>query len=239
MATGEGLIARFDRIPGASAKGVLDEPLRLPAVLGNVSVEEEAHHVEFETIAGGQFSQPGQGGSGARQLRGLNLEALTLDYDAEWLVESGQDPEDVKAMLYAILRSKKPVTMVLVVKWGEPKPMVRMNVTFRSVHEELRQQENDTRYFQIAIKEWRAQSVERKGEKEGRKPGVKFPTTVALKETDTLQSLAHEYYGRYEFWRDIRDANGISKKFGQNTRIVSLSAYSVGSRLKLPKIKVK
>lgn len=236
MSTGEGLIARFDRIPGETAKGVLAEPLRLPAVLGNVSLDEEAHHTDFETIAGGQFSQPAQGGSAARQLRGSTLEALTLDYDADWLVESGQDPDHVKATLYAILRSKKPVTMMLVVKWGEPQPMLRMNCTFRSVHEELRQQENDTRYFVLAIKEWRSQSIERKGEKEGRKPGVKFPTTVQLKSTDTLQSLAHEYYGRYEFWRDIRAANGISKKFGQSTPLVSLPAYKVGSSLKLPRV---
>lgn len=234
MATGEGLIVRFDRIPGATPKGVLDQPLRLPAVLGAVSVEEEAGHSEFDTISGGQFSQPTQGGSGSRKLRGLSLEALTLDYDAEWLVESGQDPEAVKAMLYAILRSKKPVTMMIVVKWGEPNPMLRMNCTFRSVHEELRPAENDTRYFVLGIKEWRTQSIERKGEHEGRKPGVKFPTTVQLKSSDTLYSLAHEYYGRYEFWRDIRAANGISKKFGQSTPIVSLPAYKPGSSLKLP-----
>jgi nucleoid-associated protein YgaU len=75
--------------------------------------------------------------------------------------------------------------------------------------------------------------------KESRKPGVKFPTTVKIKSSDTLQSLAHEFYGRYEFWRDIRDDNGISKKFGQNTRLVTLPKYKVGSKIKLPKIKVK
>lgn len=235
MSTGEGVICRLQRIPGVTPKGVLDSPLRLPAVINAVAIEEESQHSEYTTVSAGQFSQGAQGGSVARLLRGLDLEALTLDYDAAWLTESGQEPDDVKAQLYAILRSHKAVEMMLVVKFGET-PMLRINCTFRSVREELKPQETDTTYYVISIKEWRDPSVERKGSKEGRKPGVKFPTTHALKDTDTLESLAHDFYGKYEYWRDIRDANGISKQFGQNTPLVSLARFKVGSNVKLPKI---
>lgn len=239
MSTGEGLIAKFSRIPGVTPKGVLDSPLRLPAVLNSVAIEEESQHSEYDTVSAGQFSQGAQGGSVARKLRGLDLEALTLDHDAAWLVESGQDPDEVKATLYAILRSHEAVEMMLVVKFGESEPLLRINCTFRSVREELKPQEIDTLYFVLSIKEWRDPSVERKGEKEGRKPGVKFPTTKKLDSNDTLNSLAHEYYGRYEFWRDIRDTNGITKQFGQSTPLVQLARFKVGSTIKLPKIAVK
>lgn len=236
----QGIRCRLSRIPGETPKGVLDSPLTLPAVLGKIEVEEEAQHTEYSTVSAGQFSQGAQGGSDARMLRSLTLEALTLEWDAKWLTEHGLDSDAVRGSLYAILRSKKAVEMLLILDPSDPSSTEeRWNVTFRSVQRVLREQEPDTRYYTIAIKEWRDPSVERRGSKEGRKPGVKFPATHALTDTDTLQSLSHEFYGRYDFWRDIRDANGISKRFGQNTRLVTLSRYKVGSNIKLPKIKVK
>lgn len=237
----EGVRCRLSRIPGETPKGVLDAALVMPALLGDIEIEEEAQHTEYSTVSAGQFSQGAQGGSTARMLRAITLEGLTLEWDASWLVEHGQDPETVRGALAAILRSKKPVELLLTLRPTDASasPELRMNVTFRTVKRVLKAGEGDTRYYTIGIKEWRDPTVERRGTKEGRKPGVKFPTTHPLKSTDTLNSLAHEYYGRYEFWRDIRDDNGISKKFGQNTHLIDLAKYKVGSKIKLPKIKVK
>lgn len=238
MSNAEGVIAKFQAIKGETPKGVLDSPLRLPAVIGNITAEEESNHSEYETVADGQFSQAQQGGGNARMLRALDgLEAIALNYDAPFLVETGQDPADVKNRLTAILRSHKAVEMMLVPRFGDA-PLLRMYVTFRSVREELRQQENDTLYFVVSIKEWRNPSVERKGSthKAARKPGVQFPTTKKLDANDTLHSLSNDYYGSYEFWRDIRAANGITPKFGQSTPLVQLPRFKVGSVIKLPKI---
>lgn len=236
----EGARCRFSRIPGQTPKGVLDSSLTLPAVIGNLELEEEAQHTDYTTLSAGQFSERAQGGTVARMLRAINVEGLTLDWSAAWLVEQGLTAEAVKGALAQVLRSKKPVEMLLMVGTDPTvEPMVRMNVTFRGLKWTLRTQENDTRYLNLTIKEWRDASVERKGTVEGRKPGVKFPATHALNKTDTLQSLAHEFYGTYSLWRDIRDANGISKKFGQKTPLVKLDRYKTGSIIKLPKIKAK
>lgn len=237
MSDGEGLIAKFQGIRGETPKGVLDSPIRLPAVLNNVTIEEESSHSEYLTVADGQFSQAQQGGGKARMLRSVEgLETLTLDYDASWLVESGQDPQDVKDRLVAILRSHKAVEMLLVLKWGE-KPLLQMGVTFRSVREELRAGESDTLYFVVGIKEWRHPSASRNSsQKASRKPGSKLPTTKKLDSNDTLNSLSHEFYGSYGFWRDIRAANGIDKKFGQSTPLVNLQRFKVGSVVKIPAI---
>jgi LysM repeat protein len=234
----EGAIARFDAIKGVTGKGVLDEPLRLPAVLNTITVSEEAAHTEYDTVSAGQFSMPSQGGASARKLRGLDLETLTVSYPARFLVERNLDADDVRDRLFAILRSKKPVMLTLVVRWGEPKPLVRMSITFRSISEELRPGESDTRYFTITIKEWRDTSVDRKSSKASRKPGVTLPTTHKLSATDTLESLAFEYYGSYGDWRAIRDANGISKRFGQAVALVKLGRYKVGSTVKVPRLGV-
>lgn len=236
----EGLRCRFSAIEGETPKGILGASLVMPAVLGNLEVEEEAQHAEYTTVSDGQFSQGAQGGQTARMLRAVTLEGLTLTWDAKWLVASGQDPEAVRGQLLAILRSKRAVSMLLTV--GRPptsSPELRMDVTFRSVRRTMKAGETDTRYFNVSIKEWRDPSAKRRGSKASRKRGTKLPTTIKLTAADTLQSLAHSYYGSYSDWRDIRDANGISTKFGQSTPIVSLPRYKVGSTLKIPKIKVK
>lgn len=234
----EGLRCRLTAIPGETPKGILSKPMTLPALLGNLEVEEEAQHSEYTTVSAGQFSQGAQGGTTARMLRSLSLEALTLTWDAAWLVEADVEESDVRGALFAILRSKKPVEMLVTLDEDvSADAELRMDVTFRSVRRVIRAKEVDTRYYTLTIKEWRDPSTKRRGSsKQGRKPGVRFPTTTKLKSASTLSSLAQEFYGRADYWRDIRDANGISKKFGQNTPLVSLSRFKVGSTIKLPRV---
>ena len=229
----EGIRVRLSRVAGETPRRVLDHPLVLPATMGTLSIEEESLHTEYTTVSAGQFSQGAQGGSVARQLRTTDIETLTLTWDAAWLVRRGLDPERVRRELEAVLRSHKAVELLVTLGDGGP-PELRVYCTLRTIKRELRPGETDTRYYTVSIKEWRDPSVKRRGQKEGRKPGVTFPLTVKLKATDTLHSLAHEYYGRYEFWRDIRDANGSPKRFGQNTPLVKLGRFKVGSKIKMP-----
>lgn len=231
----EGLMARLSAIPGHTPKGVLDSPLILPAILGNLDVTEEAQHNEYMTVAAGQFSQGAQGGTVARTLRSTELEAITLAWDADWLIETGLTDEEVRGKLAQILRSKKPVELLLTLD-EEGDPELRMDVTFRSMRRTLRTQENDTRYYSIGIKEWRDPSVERRGSTQSAKPGIKFPHMHPLVAGDSLASLAEDFYGSASHWRAIRDANGITTKFGQSTPLVSLGRYKVGSKIKLPKL---
>lgn len=231
----EGLLARFDRIDGVTAKGLLTKPLTLPAVLNNVAVDEEAAHSEYDTVSAGTFSQEALGGTTARKLRAVELEALTLSYDAAFLVSSGQDDETIEQELMQVLRSKKAVTLTLTLPWGNTGVFLRMNVTLRSVRKEMKAQEPDARYFTVSIREWRDAKVGRRSShSKGRKTGVTLPTTHKLTAADTLESLAKDFYGRYDEWRTIRDANGISKKFGQSTPLVKLGRYKKGSTIKIP-----
>jgi nucleoid-associated protein YgaU len=139
------------------------------------------------------------------------------------------------------LRSKKPVHMLVTLSPHPlPRPELDMLVTLRRLTRELRPGERDTRYMSIDFKEWRDSSVRRRQHEapgSSRKRGVKLPTTHKLKATDTLYSLAHEYYGTYGPWRLIRDANGIPKRFGAKTKIVTLPGhFKVGHKLKIPQV---
>lgn len=236
---GEGVRCRLSRVPGETSKGVLDHAITLPAVLGDIDVTEEAQHTEFLTVSGGQFSQ-GQLGRRARMLRSIDLEGLALEWNASWLIERGLNPVKVRNTLEGVLRSRQPFELLLTLREGDSAATeLRMSATVRSWKWTLKQGERDTRYYQLTIREWRPLHSQRRGTHEGRKPGVRFPTTTRLKASDTLESLAHEFYGRYSLWRHIRDANGISKRFGQRTPLVSLARYKVGSRVKLPKIRAR
>lgn len=239
---GEGLRVRFARVPGETPADVLRSPLWLPAVIGNFTFEESALHSEYDTVSAGQFSSPAQGDETARQLRTTDLDTLTVEWDPSWLVQRGLDPARVRRDLYAILRSKKPVELLATLQLGndDVDPELRMRVTIRSIRREMRSGEADTRYYTLSLSEWRDPSIERRGHQESRKPGVKLPTTHRLDANDTLQSLAHEFYGRYDRWRWIRDANGISpKSAGAKTTLVHLVRYKVGSKVKIPKTAVK
>jgi nucleoid-associated protein YgaU len=62
---------------------------------------------------------------------------------------------------------------------------------------------------------------------------ITLPTTHELVETDTLESLAFEYYGAYEGWSAIAEANGF-RSWGFSTPIMLSTRYSKGGKLKIP-----
>jgi hypothetical protein len=128
---GEGLRVRLRRIPGETPKNVLRSALILPAVMRGFSWTEEAQHAEYDTVRAGQFSQPAMGPATARQLRTVDdVETLTVEWDAPWLVEQGLDPDDVYRDLFAVLRSRRAVELLVTPKFTE-RSVLRMNVTIR------------------------------------------------------------------------------------------------------------
>lgn len=60
-----------------------------------------------------------------------------------------------------------------------------------------------------------------------------LPTTHKLIATDTLESLAFEYFGAYEGWTAIAEANGF-RAWGFTTPIMQSSRYRKGGVLKIP-----
>lgn len=232
MARGEGLRVRLSRIPGETPRDVLRKPLILPAVLRNFGWSEEFLHSEYDTVGAGQFSQPSLGDPTARQLRSVDdVETLTVDWDPPWLVEQGQDPQDVYDELFAIGRSRRGVELLATPKFGPTRPLLRMNVTLRSITAQMREGEPDSIYYVCRIKEWRDASVQRKGE--GR--GTQLPTTHKLVAADSLYSLSQHYYHSSAGADDIASANGI-KGFGKKTPLWKSAKFKVGSKVKIPKI---
>lgn len=241
---GDGLRVRFARIPGETPATVLREPLYLPAVLGEFAVDESAEHSEYRTVGSGTFSQGTASrrtlSTTARQagadegpdLRSIDLEALTLDWDAPWLLERGVSPAHVKRELTRILRSKKPFEVLAMLRLGETRPEeVRMYATLRSVRRVLKHGEADTRYYSLSLREWRRPGVTRRAHsaREGRHRR-KLPAKHVLKAGDTLYSLSKYYYGEYRGWRDIAEANGI-RGWGAKNPIINHRRFKVGDRV--------
>lgn len=230
---GEGLRVRLRRIPGETPKNVLRSALILPAVMRGFSWTEEAQHAEYDTVRAGQFSQPAMGPATARQLRTVDdVETLTVEWDAPWLVEQGLDPDDVYRDLFAVLRSRRAVELLVTPKFTE-RSVLRMNVTIRSISPAMREGEPDTMYYTLRLSEWRDPSTRRRGA--GR--STTLPTTHKLTADDTLHSLAQHYYHSALAAVDIARANGIGK-WGRKTPLVKMHRFKVGSKVKIPKLVV-
>lgn len=238
-----GLVARIGPIRRVTPKVVLDHHLWLPAILNSLAVTETALHTEYDTLSAGQFSQPAMGGPHVQsQLREIPIETLILAYDARWLVVTGQEPGHIRRKLAEIVRSRAPVH--LLVHWHPHRgelPEVDMKVTLRQGTRTLQGGENDTHYLSFDVKEWRdaripVLSPRPKGGRSSRKRATDLPATHKLKADDTLHSLSHEFYGSFQHWRAIRDANRIPHKWGQKTPLVKLGRYHVGSKVQIPAI---
>lgn len=231
MARGEGLRVRLSRIPGETPPGVLAAPLYLPAVIDGFGWTENFSHTEYDTVRGGQFSQPAMGPATARQLRGVDdVTALTMEWEPKWLVELGVDPEAVYDALFAAGRARAAVELLVAEKLGVGRPMLRMNITIRSINVQMRKGEPDTLYYLLRFTEWRNATAERKGA-----GGSEGPKTATLTATDTLHSLSMKFYKTATEWKAIATANGI-KGVGQSTPLVQMARFKVGSKIKIPPV---
>lgn len=232
MARGDGLRVRFSRKAGLTAKGQLSSALYLPVVIGEFTVSEDFPHQDYDTHRAGQFSVPAQGGRASRQLRATDLETMTLDWEAPWMVE-WLPPQETKVELLELARSKSPFELVAVLRWGDPEEL-RMLATIRGITRTLKPGEADTRYWSLNVTEYRDGGVSRRAHGAGHR-GVTLPTKHRLTATDTLEGLARRYYAGYTDWVLIARANGIRfGTWGATTIIVKHTRFDVGDFIKIP-----
>lgn len=228
--TRPGIRLRLRAIPGLTPKAILRKPLRLPCVLGpDFEVGEEALHTDFDTVGAGQFSSPA-GGRKAPQLKTLSFDALTLTWDAKWLVFPDTTPQEVRRELNEILRSRQPVELFAFLGPHGTGEELRMYATLRGLNRILRHGESDTRYYSLSWKQYRNPVVRRRGRGGGSK---RLPARHKLKSGDTLRSLAKRYYGTRELWLFLASENGI-KGWGGETPLVKMNRYEVGDQIKIP-----
>lgn len=238
---GFGLVARFSPIKGVTPANVLARNIWMPCVLNTLTVSETALHNEYDTLSAGHFSQAAMGPPSATQFKTLSMDTLTLAWDAKWLVVTGQDPQAFRGALFGVLRARKAVRLMINFH-PHPGSAPEFNemVTLRSSTMDIRPGEGDTRYITVQISQWRDQSAGRRSSSAkaaSRKRGVSLPTSVKLTATDTLDSLSYEYYGRYDYWRDIRDANSMGTKVGAKTPVVNLGGrWKVGVKIQIPSV---
>lgn len=234
MSVDRGLRVRWARIPGQTAPGVLDTPLYLPVVMGPFEELEEFGHTEYDTIDGGQFSAPTGTGGSARRLRGLDLSSMTLDWDASWLTTQGVDREEMRREVLLVGRTRRPFEMLATLLGNREE--LRMAVTLRSVTRILKPGEPDTRYYELALREWiEAEGERRTHAQEIGRHGHRLPATAPLTADTTFVSLAREFYGTATatFWRAIAEANGL-RSWGGGTPIAESKRFKVGDKVRIP-----
>jgi hypothetical protein len=229
-----GFRARLTRVPGTTAKGVLDEALWLPVLLNDVSFDEGAEHTEFRSIAAGEFSVPGPGGRDARSLRSVDLETLTIVWDVPWLTAWNTiSPKEMRFALRDILRARTPFKL-LITQRPSGETIFSGDVTLRNLTRTYRFGAGGLTYYDLAIREWRDPSVKRRGSGragggKGGKGGDKarFPARHKLTAKDTGNSLSKKYYGDYDGAKRILADIGL-KAWGPSSDIVKSRKFKVG-----------
>lgn len=168
---GPGLRVRLRKIAGETDKSVLESALyfQMGPVGQDFTVEETAEHTEYRTISSGEFSQAAPGrDSTARSLRSTSFTTLTLDWDAPWLVDHDVDPSDIRNELNDILRLRTPFELLVTRKLpehGGSSHELLMNATLRSISRTLRSGQADTRWYDLAFREWRLATIGRRATK--------------------------------------------------------------------------
>lgn len=167
-ARGPGYRVRLRKIPGHTDNAVLAGALYLQVgpVGGDFSVSETAEHTEYRTIASGEFSAPAPGrGTAGRSLRSTSFTTLTINWDAPWLINHDITPAEMRAELYDILRRRTPFELLVtrsLPEHGGSNHELLMNATLRSITRTTRGKEADTRYYDLAFREWRLAKVGRR-----------------------------------------------------------------------------
>jgi hypothetical protein len=231
---GEGLRVRLRPVSDVTPREVLAAPFYFPAVLGDFQWEESASHEEYQTVSAGEFSAAAPGTSKARLLRPLSLEVFASAQPLPFLVDGSADFMEVRKLLIAILRSRKPVNLMASMRLDET-PEVHMHVTVRRVSATLRHAQANVRYFDVELMEWRDNAV---GTRQASKPASANARKHALKAKDTAESLSRTYYRTYAGAEGILRANGIAK-WGKRTPIVDHARFKVDDQIVIPKLKTQ
>jgi hypothetical protein len=222
-----GLNVSLTAVPGMTRRGILSSQLVIPVVVNEEFTHaKEGGHNDYDTVGAGSFSQP-FGGYHAPRLRTTNLDGMAMTWDPAWMKEGGEDHAVVRAALEELADSRSPFHFFA---WlpatGDVE--VDMYATLRRFEARLRHGETDTRYFNLDVSQYRQPKLQRAG-----KRTPKLPTKHTLRAGDTLASLSQHYYLTRQWWRRIRDANGIGN-WGSDDPLVQSKRFKAGDRLTIP-----
>lgn len=229
-----GMLARFAALAGGVTDPQAIKPggkFYLPVVLEETGIATAGAHTDYTSVGAGDFSQRGSG----PKLSTLTLNTLTLDYVPDWYAtpEVALTHDEMKEALEAINDARTPFDLLLTIP-SKQQVFAHMHATLRTLTQTMKGREADTWYWTIAVEKWRnAKSGRATAAKSSRKRGVTFPTTHKLTATDTYHSLSLAYYGSYEGWAAIAEANGF-RSWGASTPLVKSKRYKVGSVVKIP-----
>lgn len=221
-----GLRLRMRAVHGLTPRHVLRQPLVLPVVVGEFTVEEEFLWEDFGTVGAGERSSPASG-KHASGLQGFDIESLTISWDPRWLVNPGLSPRKVRRTLMEIGRKRAVFDCLAINRPGADYAEFSGYARLARLARTLKPGEPDTRYLTISVKQYRPMNAPR------RRHGPRLPTTHRLDANDTLRSLAAHYYGDGSMWRLIANANGL-RNWGSEDPIVQTKRFNVGDRIKIP-----
>jgi nucleoid-associated protein YgaU len=207
---------------------VLRTPLSLPVMLGEeLAIDEEYPWEDFPTVGDGEHSSPAPGN--ARPQARFTGETMSLTWSPRWLATPDISPEHVRRELLRIGRKRAIFDLLIVNKPSSEFAEFSGYANIRRISRAIKRGEADTRYYTIDFAEYRSMDVGRRKHRFG----AQHPSTHALDANDTLRSLARELLGNEGYWRNIAEANGLTK-WGSNDPIVDSKRYSVGDRIKIP-----
>lgn len=228
--------ARIQAIPGITDKRAMmgDKHFYLPVVVDDINISTDGAQTDYTSVGAGDFSQAG---SGPKPALISPLNALTLDYVPGWYSAPGRPltHEQLRDRLQGINNARTPVSLTMTLP-ATDRVFFRSRVTFRNVTLTLKGAEPDTWYWALDISEWRdARSGRAVHGAQSRKPGVTLPTSIVPTASDTLHSLAHEFYGAYAGWRAIAEASSL-RGWGPNTPIVQSARFAAALTVGGPKV---
>lgn len=215
--TGPSAGTRVRLLPEAGKTLGLPAPFlfQLPP-LEEVEVTWEEQHTEYDTVSANQFSR--HGGSA---LASVSFQTAVV-YDETGYFGGFQDwvdPIEVKTMLLKQMRTGTPIRLTLgQTDMWEGRYDLNMLATLRSLGYANRSGEPETRYLNLAFREWRDPRVGTKLLPKKKKKGkARGPKKTKKKGRDggtipsglTLYDVAREEYGSPMLWRAIAIASGL------------------------------
>lgn len=176
------------------------------------------NHNDYSTAFAGDFSR-----DGGAQLDEITFSTLWMDdgsanHAPSWaLVKRAMSPLVAKEKLVKIQKSGAPFWLMVHQMPLWHRYDVRMYATLRSITSMEKAGEPDARYFSMQFRQWRDARVSTRKKGKGKPHGAtkKGPrgtavATQALATSDTLYSLATNYYGTATAWSVIAKANGLT-----------------------------
>jgi hypothetical protein len=213
---GQGQRVVLQRIPGLTARGILERPFLFQCPpLNEFPVQYGWDFIDFDTVGAGYRTRPG-----SSQLTSVSFDTLFVDEPvyAHFAINKSvpANPIELVAELRAIGDAKTPFQVVA----GQPELWgvsydVNMAATMRSLRSSEQAGERDARYVSVSFTEFPgvtpaaiAASVFQAG-KQTDNSAVAVLDVNQLGAGTTLRDLSQRYYGTTTLWTVIGKASGI------------------------------